>query len=406
MGLTIQDLLSGDIVKPRPQQDQNSNTGLGQMLAFLSQGGQNQIASVPKQDNFMDSAFMQNSMKDRADNCAAEQVAAASKGSLDEMISLEKNPHRLAMLKQQQSFLSSGIPALQKLGAQNVASYQSGIMASYTPTTVQKNINDPEALKYLLEKQKSGKTPVGTTLNDKGELVNMPMANGGTYYDQQLAKGVSLQNNTSPLEQANYNLSVMNSDRAERAALRADEVQTRAENKAVLDEKRYQESLRKDIQPAHRLAYSDNQSMIDNIDNAIKKATDNPDAFGLINILPEKATQYIDEKGVAPRAAVAEIGAIRRHDLSGATIAPTEQPYLAGFIPSTADRAPAIIDKLTQIRSVIAGEQNNIKSMYSDPTYRNQPWAKKSDLPTEPGKPISDNPHDYADFESYKNRGK
>ena len=73
MGLTIQDLLSGDIVKPRPQQEQNSNAGLGTMLSFLSQGGQNQIASVPKQDNFMDSAFMQNTMKDSADRRASEQ---------------------------------------------------------------------------------------------------------------------------------------------------------------------------------------------------------------------------------------------------------------------------------------------------------------------------------------------
>jgi len=406
MGLTIQDLLSGDIVKPRPQQDQNSNTGLGTMLSFLSQGGQNQIASVPKQDNFMDSAFMQNTMKDSADRRASEQLAIASKGSLDEMISLETNPHRVAMLKQQQAFLNSGNPTLQKLGVQNIGSIISGIMPSYTPTTVQKNINDPEALKYLINKQKSGKTPVGTTMNDKGELVNMPMAGGGTYYDQQMTKQLALQNNTSPLEQANLDLSRENSRRANEAGIRADEAGIRADEAAALAEKRYQESLRKDIPPAHRAAFNDNKSMIDNIDKAIKQVTDNPDAFGLMNILPEKGTQYLDPEGVTPRAAVAGIGAIKRHDMSGATITAAEQPYLAPFIPSTADRSDAIIKKLNQMKETINSEQGNIQNMYSDPAFRNQPWVKKSDLPTESGKTISDNPDDYPNYESYKNRGK
>ena len=50
MGLTIQDLLSGDIVKPRVAAP-DANNGLGQMLAFLSQG-QNQAASIPQQPNY------------------------------------------------------------------------------------------------------------------------------------------------------------------------------------------------------------------------------------------------------------------------------------------------------------------------------------------------------------------
>jgi hypothetical protein len=303
------------------------------------------------------------------------------------------------MLKQQQAFLNSGNPTLQKLGVQNIGSIISGIMPSYTPTTVQKNINDPEALKYLIGKEKRGKTPVGTTMNDKGELVNMPMAGGGTYYDQQIAKQRYLQNNTSPLETLNYNLNVRNADRQDQAAIRAAEA-------AALAEKRYQESLKKDIPPAHRAAFNDNKSMIDNIDKAIKQVTDNPDAFGLMNILPEKGTQYLDPEGVTPRAAVAGIGAIKRHDMSGATITAAEQPYLAPFIPSTSDRSDAIIKKLNQMKETINSEQGNIQNMYSDPAFRNQPWAKKSDLPTESGKTISDNPDDYSDYQSYINRKK
>ena len=140
----------------------------------------------------------------------------------------------------------------------------------------------------------------------------------------------------------------------------------------------------KDIPPAHRAAYNDNQSFIDNIDKAIKEATDHPDAFGLMNLLPEKATQYIDEKGVGSRALIANLGAIKRHDMSGAAITNAEQPYLAPFIPSTSDRSPAIIEKLNKMKNVINSEQSNIVNMYSNPSFRNQPWAEKSQQSYQP----------------------
>ena len=51
MGLTIQDLLSGDIVKPRVAAP-DANNGLGQMLAFLSQGQNQHAAALPQQPNY------------------------------------------------------------------------------------------------------------------------------------------------------------------------------------------------------------------------------------------------------------------------------------------------------------------------------------------------------------------
>lgn len=51
MGLTIQDLLSGDIVKPRIAAP-DTNNGLGSMLAFLSQGQNQQAAPIPQQPNY------------------------------------------------------------------------------------------------------------------------------------------------------------------------------------------------------------------------------------------------------------------------------------------------------------------------------------------------------------------
>ena len=52
MGLTIQDLLSGDIVKPRVAPQDDSHQALGSMLAFLSQGQNQQAPTLPAQPNY------------------------------------------------------------------------------------------------------------------------------------------------------------------------------------------------------------------------------------------------------------------------------------------------------------------------------------------------------------------
>jgi hypothetical protein len=52
MGLTIQDLLSGDIVKPRAAPQDDSHRALGSMLAFLSQGQNQHAIALPQQPNY------------------------------------------------------------------------------------------------------------------------------------------------------------------------------------------------------------------------------------------------------------------------------------------------------------------------------------------------------------------
>ena len=47
MGITVQDLLSGNIVQPRQAPAQDTNTGLGQMLQFLTQSNSQPVAQVP-----------------------------------------------------------------------------------------------------------------------------------------------------------------------------------------------------------------------------------------------------------------------------------------------------------------------------------------------------------------------
>ena len=75
MGLTIQDLLSGDIVKPREAPQDNSHQALGSMLAFLSQGQNQQAASIPQQPNYAE--LYRVTPQERAAKQEAEQHAAA-----------------------------------------------------------------------------------------------------------------------------------------------------------------------------------------------------------------------------------------------------------------------------------------------------------------------------------------
>lgn len=75
MGLTIQDLLSGDIVKPREAPQDNSHQALGSMLAFLSQGQNQQAASIPQQPNYAE--LYRVTPQERAAKLEAEQHAAA-----------------------------------------------------------------------------------------------------------------------------------------------------------------------------------------------------------------------------------------------------------------------------------------------------------------------------------------
>ena len=78
MGLTIQDMLSGDIVKRQaPQQD--AMAGLGTLLQFLSQGQVQmpQMPALPESRPVDPSAFMHMMAQNKADKDAAEGAANA-----------------------------------------------------------------------------------------------------------------------------------------------------------------------------------------------------------------------------------------------------------------------------------------------------------------------------------------
>ncbi len=111
MGLSIQDLLSGDIVKPRQALPEGSHA-LGQMLAFLSQG-QSQAPALPAQPNYAEMYKV----------TEAEKIARAKQkahlGAIEQMKSLIGNagspgngipvPYRDAILPTGSGYLNGNI---------------------------------------------------------------------------------------------------------------------------------------------------------------------------------------------------------------------------------------------------------------------------------------------------------
>lgn len=88
------------------------------------------------------------------------------------------------------------------------------------------------------------------------------------------------------------------------------------------------------------------------IDDTIREL-DKPEAknaLGPVNVLPGAVRQYTDPKGVAARAAVANIGSMKLHDRSGAAITVGEMPRLVPFIPAVTDDVSTAKVKLKKMR--------------------------------------------------------
>lgn len=387
MGFSIADMLSGDIVKRRDPVQDNSSAGLGQMLQFLMNSNQQPVAQVPESkypslSELADISAGRRKEKQQAD--ATEQMRQLI-GTRPEAANGIHAPMLGANYGSAGTGVLGGKTSMNDALLQMIANPDSGIAQQALSTY--SNLNQPRAA------NREG-VPSGFYANADGSITPMTVTGGAPGISNVMDYNIAL---------AGGKAQVPGYGEPEKLQI-AKETNDRSIKSADLDERRFKESQLKDIPPAHRAAYNDNQSFIDNIDKAIKEATDHPDAFGLMNLLPEKATQYIDEKGVGSRALVANLGAIKRHDMSGAAITNAEQPYLAPFIPSTSDRSPAIIEKLNKMKNVINSEQSNIVNMYSNPSFRNQPWAEKSQQSYQPAP--SNNPDDYPDYQSYKNRKK
>jgi hypothetical protein len=106
----------------------------------------------------------------------------------------------------------------------------------------------------------------------------------------------------------------------------------------------------KRVPPKIAAGYTANNAAIKQIDQAIANINANKGALGLKNYLGDDAMQRLDPKGVGVRADVANIGSLKRHDRSGATVTAAESPILKPFIPSPTDTAEAATTKLLRLK--------------------------------------------------------
>ena len=98
-------------------------------------------------------------------------------------------------------------------------------------------------------------------------------------------------------------------------------------------------------------AYVGNQKAVGDIDQAIKLVEANPNAVGYKGYLPDVAISRMGtDAEKATRAAIANIGSLKMHDRSGATVTVGEEPRLLPFIPKINDDKDTVIRKMKNLR--------------------------------------------------------
>jgi len=220
--------------------------------------------------------------------------------------------------------------------------------------------------------------PAGFNATDGGGIAPMPMANGSDY-------GQFL------LQQAGAKAQIPSYGEPQKLAIAQDsnamahETQARAEKAQQMDMTRLQmqqdaqaraeataaDNKLQNIPATHRMAYAENDNALRKIDEAIEKIKANPKAMGYQNSFGDNISQRLDPNGVPVRAAIAEIGGVKLHDLSGAAVAASEAPRLMPLIPLTTDTPDAAIAKLQSLKNEYSGINTQIEGMYSGNEYRN-----------------------------------
>jgi hypothetical protein len=110
--------------------------------------------------------------------------------------------------------------------------------------------------------------------------------------------------------------------------------------------------------------YIQNNTTLAQIDAAITALKARPQSMGAGNIFGDEIRQRMDPDGIKTRAAVANIGAVKIHDLSGAAVTAAETPRLKPFIPMPTDTADAAIKKLEQFREQVVNNNNQMEVQY------------------------------------------
>jgi len=140
------------------------------------------------------------------------------------------------------------------------------------------------------------------------------------------------------------------------------------------------EPLQKELKPIPaniNTAISTNDQTLKSIDEAIRLIKANPNAVGWKGYAPNKILNETNPEGVDARAAISNIGSLKLHERSGAAVTASEFPRLAPFIPLVTDDAATVVKKLTQMRNVAQGEQQNLTETYTrEQGYRPSPVLK------------------------------
>jgi len=114
-------------------------------------------------------------------------------------------------------------------------------------------------------------------------------------------------------------------------------------------------------------AFSENNTAIKKIDDAIAKVEAAPDdTFGLKNYLGGAITQRIDPKGNEARAAVAGVGGQKYHDLSGAAVAVQEAARLAPYIPQVTDTKTKVLENLRNLKKEYTYTNDTLTSTFNE----------------------------------------
>lgn len=237
----------------------------------------------------------------------------------------------------------------------------SGIPKEAMPSVLLKLGLTKDALKMYADAGKRPEgVPTGFNVNEDGSL--SPMKIGGTDYmqyqnDLATGKAQAIANNVSPVQQhtmANQDASLD----LQRQKFAADQ--------AEADRKAKEGVKPKDIPPHHKMVYVQNNDALRKIDSAIEAIDANPDALGMSNYLGDTIRQRSDPKGVGVRAAIADVGGVKLHDLSGAAISPSESKRLMPFIPQTTDSPEAAKAKLLNLRKEYESINEQIGQMYQE----------------------------------------
>lgn len=270
----------------------------------------------------------------------------------------EDQPQTIPAQPYKQNVAQNVNPEDQQRAMLNLATINPDIGSIYMQFEKAKRDSAKEARQQQMEK-----IPTGFLPDENGGIKPMTMhtPQGDMPYDQFQLKIASEKGNIiTPSQQQAMEMANKNYDLAK--------------NRDEREEAKYQEEKNKPIQfsPAVQKnldAKMENNTSIQQIDDAINAVKENPNAFGLKNYLGQNVMQRMDERGVDPRAKVANIGAVKIHDLSGAAVSATEAPRFSPFVPNATDTPEKIISNLENMKKGIQETENQRNKRLSESGY-------------------------------------